>query len=291
MNSVNPQRSTPTTSSTPTRRRNDEMPADALNQLLHRASAYQLLRPEEELELAQRIEKGDLIAKDRLINSNLRLVVSIARHHQGHGLSLEDLVQEGMLGLIRAAEKFDWRKGYRFSTYATLWIRQAIQRGLDTSGRLIRLPSNVAIKARRMARVRAELAVRLERPPEIHEIAAEAELEVDEVERILGYEYTPPSLDQHVGDDADGATLGDLQSSDEPAPELQVEQQATAETVARALDILSDEEREAIEVRYGLGDGSAGPPTASPQRRRVLEASALRKLAQIPELEELSKAA
>jgi RNA polymerase primary sigma factor len=123
--------------------------ADALEQLLQRANKFQLLKPAEEIELAKRIERGDLFAKDRLINSNLRLVVSIARRYQGHGLTLNDLVQEGMLGLIRAAEKFDWRKGFRFSTYATLWIRQSIQRGLDNTSRSIRLPAHVATKAPR----------------------------------------------------------------------------------------------------------------------------------------------
>ena len=131
--------------------------ADALEQLLQRANRFQLLKPAEEIELAKRIERGDLPAKDRLINSNLRLVVSIARRYQGHGLTLNDLVQEGMLGLIRAAEKFDWRKGFRFSTYATLWIRQSIQRGLDNTSRSIRLPAHVATKARKVGRIRNEL--------------------------------------------------------------------------------------------------------------------------------------
>jgi RNA polymerase primary sigma factor len=122
--------------------------ATPLDQLLRRASQYRLLDPKEEIDLAQRIERGDLDAKDLLVNSNLRLVVSVARHYVGQGLTLDDLVQEGMLGLIRAVEKFDYRKGYRFSTYATIWIRQALQRGLDNTGRTIRLPANVAQRAR-----------------------------------------------------------------------------------------------------------------------------------------------
>ena len=192
--------------------------ADALDQLLQRANEFRLLRPAEELELAQRIERGDLVAKERLINCNLRLVVSIARRYQGHGLTLNDLVQEGMLGLIRAAEKFDWRKGFRFSTYATLWIRQAIQRGLDNTGRTIRLPAHVATKARKVGRARNELAVKLEREPEAHEIAAVVEMPVDEVEAIVAVDRTPSSLDMRLGDDDDSATLGDLQAGETPPP-------------------------------------------------------------------------
>src|SRR4051794_16747616 len=127
---------------------------DALQMFLNEAGRYRLLTPKEEIALAKRIEKGDLAAKERMINANLRLVVSIARKYQGVGeLCLLDLIQEGIIGLIRAVEKFDWRKGFRFSTYATLWIRQALQRGLADRGRTIRLPANVAQRERRIARV------------------------------------------------------------------------------------------------------------------------------------------
>ena len=206
--------------------------ADALDQLLQRANEFRLLRPAEELELAQRIERGDLVAKERLINCNLRLVVSIARRYQGHGLTLNDLVQEGMLGLIRAAEKFDWRKGFRFSTYATLWIRQAIQRGLDNTGRTIRLPAHVATKARKVGRARNELAVKLEREPEPHEIAAAVEMPVEEVEAIVAVDRTPSSLDMRLGDDDDSATLGDLQAGEAPPPEEEVHETMVSETVS-----------------------------------------------------------
>ncbi|MDQ4041652.1 MAG: sigma-70 family RNA polymerase sigma factor, partial [Actinomycetota bacterium] len=139
---------------------------DALSLFLNEAGRHELLTPAEEIELAQRIERGDLEAKDRLVNSNLRLVVSLARRYQGVGeLCLLDLIQEGVLGLIRAAEKFDWRKGFRFSTYATLWIRQAIQRGLADRGRTIRLPVNVAQRERRIATTERKLAAELGRDP------------------------------------------------------------------------------------------------------------------------------
>jgi len=144
---------TPTITDTPRRKTETEPAADptldSLQLLLREAGRYPLLKPSEEIELAKRIERGDLAAKERMINSNLRLVVANARRYQGQGLALGDLIQEGMLGLIRAVEKFDWRKGFRFSTYATLWIRQAIQRGLENTSRTIRLPVHVAQRSRR----------------------------------------------------------------------------------------------------------------------------------------------
>src|ERR1700758_2197755 len=138
---------------------------ESVDQLLAHSRRYPLLTPAQEIELAQRIERGDLRAKEVLVNSNLRLVASNARRYQNQGLPLADLVQEGMLGLIRASEKFDWRKGFRFSTYATLWIRKAIQRGLENSGRTIRLPVHVAQRSRKVGRVERELSVRLGREP------------------------------------------------------------------------------------------------------------------------------
>jgi RNA polymerase primary sigma factor len=154
---------------------------DSVDLLLREASRYPLLNKEQEVELAQRVERGDLEAKARMVNANVRLVVSLARRYQGQGLSLGDTIQEGMLGLIRAVEKFDWRKGYKFSTYATFWIRQAIQRGLDNTARQIRLPAHVAQKVRKLRRVERELTVKLERDPTDAELAAAAELEVEEV--------------------------------------------------------------------------------------------------------------
>ena len=138
---------------------------DSLQLLLREAGRYPLLKPSEEIELAKRIESGDLDAKERMINSNLRLVVANARRYQGQGLALGDLIQEGMLGLIRAVEKFDWRKGFRFSTYATLWIRQAIQRGLENTSRTIRLPVHVAQRSRKVGRIERELTTKLGHEP------------------------------------------------------------------------------------------------------------------------------
>ena len=172
---------------------------DTMGQFLREAARFPLLTGPEEIELAKRIERGDLAAKDKLINHNLRLVVSIAKHYQvtGH-MTLLDLVQEGTLGLIRAAEKFDWRKGLRFSTYATLWIRQAIQSGLANRARIIRLPAGVEQRERKIARVHRELAARLGRDPADNEIAAAAELTVEQVVEIHQAARVATSLDRPV---------------------------------------------------------------------------------------------
>src|SRR3712207_6004842 len=148
---------------------------DPLAQLLAESRRWPLLTAADEIELAKRIERGDLAAKERMINSNLRLVVHVARKYQGQGLPLGDLVQEGMLGLIRAVEKFDWRKGFRFSTYGTLWIRQAIQRGLENTSRTVRLPVHLSQRARKVARIERELTLKLGHEPTDEEIAKVAE--------------------------------------------------------------------------------------------------------------------
>src|ERR1700752_4259365 len=165
---------------------------EALEIFFREARTHELLTAAEEIELAKRIERGDLEAKTRMINANLRLVVAQARRYQGHGLPLEDLVQEGMLGLIRAVEKFDWRKGFKFSTYGTLWIRQAIQRGLQNSGRTIRVPVHVSQQQTKLRKLESELATRLSREPTDEELAEVAEMPLEEVRdlRELGRSLT-----------------------------------------------------------------------------------------------------
>ena len=190
---------------------------EALDLFLRRARVYPLLTAAEEIELAKRIERGDLEAKERMINSNLRLVVSQARRYQGHGLEMGDLVQEGMLGLIRAVEKFDWRRGFKFSTYGTLWIRQAIQRGLQNHGRTIRVPVHVAQRQVKVRKLESELSTKLGREPTDEEIAAVAELPVEEVAELRELNRAMTSLDQPVGDDGETA-LGELLASDRPEP-------------------------------------------------------------------------
>ena len=235
--------------------------------------------------------------RELMINSNLRLVVSIARRYQGLGLGMSDLVQEGMIGLIRAAEKFDYRKGFRFSTYATLWIRQAIQRGLDNTARTVRLPANVAQQTRKVERVAADLAAKLERDPTSEEIAAETGFEPDEVERLRKLDTKPASLDARVGED-DSASLGELLDSDAPTPEEQVGDDDVSEQIDRALEELPIAERQMIELRFGRSGES--PHTTAQAGRRLgvstaeaqrLEKRALSRLATLERINALHDAA
>jgi RNA polymerase primary sigma factor len=260
---------------------------DALQLFLNEAGRYPLLKPEEEVELAQAIERGDLEAKERMINSNLRLVVSIARKYQGVGsLSLLDLIQEGMLGLIRATEKFDWRKGFRFSTYATLWIRQAIGRALDEQGRTIRLPINIAQRERKIANAERDLSTELGRPPTVEEIAAAADLKPVQVAEMRELARTVTSLDRPIGEDGD-SELGDLLPSGGPPPEEEVEVTLREDAVRQVVHELPDPERQVIQLRFGL-NGDRDPVSIRETARRLemrpaevhrLERSALEELA------------
>jgi RNA polymerase primary sigma factor len=274
-----------------------EIAVDSVDLLLREAAQYPLLKPAQEIELAQRIEKGDLEAKELLVNSNLRLVVSIARRYIGHGLPMTDLVQEGMLGLIRAAEKFDWRKGFRFSTYATLWIRQSIQRGLDNTARMVRLPANIAQRARKVARVTSDLAKELEREPSIEEVAERCVLFPDEVAAIREVDYTPPSLNTPVGDD-EGGELGHLIAAEGEPVEDEVHAGLVSQQVASAVETLPEDERQVIHLRFGT-KGEAPKTTTqvsrelgvSPQAAARLEQKALERLSKFPELAALREAA
>jgi RNA polymerase primary sigma factor len=225
---------------------------EALEIFFREARTHELLTAAEAIELAQRIERGDLEAKTRMINANLRLVVAQARRYQGHGLPLEDLVQEGMLGLIRAVEKFDWRKGFKFSTYGTLWIRQAIQRGLQNSGRTIRVPVHVAQRQVKVRKVESELALKLGREPTDEEVAAVADLPIDQVTEVRELSAAITSLDQPVGDDGETA-LGDLLRSDERGPDEHAADNWRDAQVAEVLARLPELERNVISLRFGLG--------------------------------------
>jgi RNA polymerase primary sigma factor len=272
---------------------------DALQLFLNEAGRHRLLTPAEEVELSKRIERGDLEAKDRLVTSNLRLVVSIARKYQNVGeLTLLDLIQEGTLGLIRAAEKFDWRKGFRFSTYATLWIRQAISRALDERGRTIRLPINVAQRGRKIAGAERELSVRLGRQPTLEEIAAHAQVDPRQVEELREVARTVTSLERPVGEEGD-TELGELLPGDDPLPDEEVEVALRDETVREIVQSLPDREREVIEMRFGL-DGDRDPVSVREAARRLqvrpadvqkLERHALAELALRRELVALREAA
>jgi RNA polymerase primary sigma factor len=257
---------------------------DSLQLFFNEARKHPLLTAEEEIELAQRIERGDLDAKDRMVNSNLRLVISVARKYQGQGLPLGDLIQEGMLGLIRAVEKFDWRKGFKFSTYGTLWIRQAIGRGLANSGRTVRLPVHIVARARKISDAERKLAVEYGRQPTDEEIAAFVELPMDEVIDIRRADRGPTSLDQGVGEDGDTA-LGDLIAGDGPSIEDYVSSELDFETLRDAVGGLPDNERTVITLRFGLDreEPQALRETGrrlglSSERVRQLEDQALRRL-------------
>jgi len=257
---------------------------DSLQLFFNEARKHPLLTAEQEIELAQRIERGDLEAKDRMVNSNLRLVISVARKYQGQGLPLGDLIQEGMLGLIRAVEKFDWRKGFKFSTYGTLWIRQAIGRGLANSGRTVRLPVHIVARARKISDAERKLAVELGRQATDEEIAAFVELPMDEVIDIRRADRGPTSLDQGVGEDGDTA-LGDLIAGDGPSIEDYVSSELDFETLRDAVGGLPDNERTVITLRFGLDreEPQALRETGrrlglSSERVRQLEDQALRRL-------------
>jgi RNA polymerase primary sigma factor len=272
---------------------------DALQLFLNEAGRHPLLTPAEEVVLAKRIERGDLVAKDRMIESNLRLVVSIARKYQNLGeLCLLDLIQEGTLGLIRGVEKFDWRKGFRFSTYATLWIRQAIGRALDERGRTIRLPINVAQRERKIANTERELTARLGRPPTLEEIAAQAELEPRQVEELRDVARKVTSLERPLGDDGE-TELGALLPGADPAPEEEVEVVLREQAVREVVHQLPDREREVIRLRFGL-NGDREPVSVREAARRLairpadvqkLERRALEELALRRELQALREAA
>jgi len=284
----------------PTHYRNGELAAattDALQLFLNEIRRYPLLTKDEEIELSKRIEQGDLEAKERMINSNLRLVVSIAKKYQGQELSLLDLIQEGIFGLIRAAEKFDWRKGYKFSTYATFWIRQAIQRGLANKARTIRIPVHIGQRERKIARTERELSAKLGEEPSDEEVAAAAELPLEQVEEVREAARTVTSLDRPVGEEGDTA-LGDLLESGEPDIEEEVEVSLAEETLRRTIEELPELERNVIRLRYGI-DGDDPQPLRETGRRlglsaervRQLESKALKLLATKRELEALREAA
>jgi len=252
--------------------------SDALTLFLNEAGRHRLLTPQEEVDLSQRIERGDLDAKERMITANLRLVVSIARKYQGiSDLSLLDLIQEGMLGLIRAVEKFDWRRGFRFSTYATLWIRQAIQRGMDDRGRTIHLPSRVAQLERRIGAAQREMKAQLGREPTLDEVAEAADLDPVRVAEIRNSPRTVTSLDRPVGEDEE-SSFGSLLPSDGPAVDEEVELDLAEDVVRRTVEGLPGDEREVIKLRFGLNGDRHPLPRAKISERLGMPADRVKRL-------------
>ncbi len=276
---------------------------DALGLFLDEIRRHPLLTAEEEIELSKRIERGDGEAKERMINSNLALVVSIAKKYPHNELPLLDLIQEGIFGLIRATEKFDWRRGLKFSTYATYWIRQAVQRGIENKSRTIRVPTNIAQRERKIQRARRALSTKLGREPSDEEIAAEAELELAQVAAMADLTRTVTSLDRPIGDD--DAVFADLLGDERAGPAEEVEIALRDDALNRALKELDDDERKVVALRYGVaadgdGDGDVGPVglreacrrlgITQPEMRR-LEKRALARLANVREIEALREAA
>jgi RNA polymerase primary sigma factor len=258
---------------------------DSLQLFLNGAGGYPLLTAAEEVELAKRIERGDQAAKDRMITSNLRLVVSIARRYQTQGITLGDLIQEGVIGLIRATEKFDWRKGFKFSTYATWWIRQAVQRGVANKARTIRIPVHVVEREQKVARSERELIAQSGQIPTEEEIAERAKLPLSQVRGVRQAARAVASTDAPIGADGD-TSLGDLFASTGPSTEDEVEVAFRDDAVRRAVAKLPDRQRDVISLRFGLvGEGPISLEQIGKQlgvtreRVRQIEADALRRLA------------
>jgi RNA polymerase primary sigma factor len=270
---------------------------DTLQLFLNEIGRHRLLTPQEEIDLAKRLERGDLAAKERMINANLRLVVSIAKKYQGSELTLLDLIQEGILGLIRAVEKFDWRRGYRFSTYATWWIRQAVERGMDAKARTIKLPINLVRNQRKLARAENALAVKLDRPPTEEELAAEAEMSIHDLRALRDAARAVTSLDRPLGEGEDAA-FGDLLPSEGPGPEDIVSVSLREDALRRAIGELPERERIVLAMRYGLEGGEPTPLREigrelgiTPERVRQIESRALGRLARMREVAALRQAA
>jgi RNA polymerase primary sigma factor len=258
---------------------------DSLTLFMSEIGKHELLTAPEEVALAKRIERGDREAKERMINSNLRLVVSIAKRYRGHGVSFGDLIQEGAIGLNRAVEKFDWRKGFKFSTYATWWIRQACQRAISNQGRTIRVPAHVHERRIRLARVGREFEIEHGREPTSEELAALTGYEEHHVEEALGAVEASVSLSQAVGDDGDGE-LGELLADpDAMDPAEEAGEQLRRHLVRTALGTLEERERRLLELRFGFDgeqqslDAIARDLGISRERVRQLEQHALAQLA------------
>jgi RNA polymerase primary sigma factor len=259
---------------------------DSLQLFLNEAGRYPLLTAAEEVELAKRIERGDAAAKERMINCNLRLVVSIAKRYQTQGITLGDLVQEGTLGLIRATEKFDWRKGFKFSTYATWWIRQAVQRGVANKARTIRIPVHIVEREQKINRADRELTVSLGREPTEEELAERSKVPLAQVREVREAARAVASTDAPIGNDGD-ASFGDLFAASGPSTEEEADETLRTDAVRRAVAKLPDRERDVIALRFGLvGSGQPASLEAigkqlglTRERVRQIETDALRRLA------------
>ena len=271
---------------------------DSLTLFMNEIGKHDLLTAAEEVELAKTIERGDRRAKERMINSNLRLVVSIAKRYRGHGVPFLDLIQDGVIGLNRAVEKFDYRKGFKFSTYATWWIRQAVARALADKARTIRMPVHVVEKLNKIARAERKLRAELGREPLSLEIGRELELSTEEVDQIRRSAQTPVSLEKPVGDEEESEFGHFITDESAPAPEEEAETTLRKEALKKVLEMLSPRERRVLELRYGL-DGK--PPrtldevgrtfNVTRERIRQIENQSLKKLRALADSQTLRDAA
>ena len=246
-----------------------EVTGDSLQLFLKDIGKVNLLTAAQEVELAKRIERGDHRAKQEMVEANLRLVVSIAKRYRNQGLPFLDLIQEGTIGLVRAAEKFDYRKGFKFSTYATWWIRQAVARALADKGRTIRMPVHVVEKLNKILRTERKLRAERGREPTSLEIAQDLDMSVEEVESIRRTAQAPVSLEKPVGDDDDSEFGHFIEDDSEPLPDDVADQTLRNEALTRVLGMLADRERRILELRYGLnGEAPLHPRRGRPRVQR-----------------------
>jgi RNA polymerase primary sigma factor len=275
-----------------------EISTDALQLFLKDIGKVPLLTAAQEVELAKRIERGDHSAKQKMVESNLRLVVSIAKNYRNQGLPFLDLIQEGTIGLVRAAEKFDYRKGFKFSTYATWWIRQAVARALADKARTIRMPVHVVEKLNKIGRIERKLLSEMGREPSVEEIARELEIAPEEIEHIRRSAQVPISMEKPVGDEEESEFGHFLADDSAPAPDEVAESTLRKETLRRILETLSLRERRVLEMRYGL-DGQH-PRTldevgrtfnVTRERVRQIENQCLKKLQALAESQKLREVA
>jgi RNA polymerase primary sigma factor len=275
-----------------------EISTDALQLFLKDIGRVDLLTAAQEVEIAKRIERGEHAAKQEMVEANLRLVVSIAKKYRNQGLPFLDLIQEGTIGLVRAAEKFDYRKGFKFSTYATWWIRQAVARALADKGRTIRMPVHIVEKLNKIVRSERKLRAELGREPCTWEIAADVELSTEDVSQIRRTAQSPVSLEKPVGDDDESEFGHFLTDESEPLPEEAAEMQMRRETLQRILGTLSEREREVIQLRYGLNgrapltlDEVGRAFNVTRERIRQIEHHTLKKLRALADAQKLREVA
>jgi RNA polymerase primary sigma factor len=273
---------------------NHEAPTDSLDLFLRDAGRHPLLTAAQEVKLTKLVERGDARAKQTMIESNLRLVVSIAKRYRHQGLPFLDLIQEGTLGLMRAVDKFDWRRGYKFSTYASWWISQAVTRGLADKASTIRMPVHMVERRQQLDRAERMLSMELGREPTLQEVAGRAGLSLQQALAVEAAARTSTSLDQPLvaGEDA---LLGDMIAGDGPLPEERVDSRFRNEVLGEALALLGEREHTVIALRFGLHDtepktlGEIGDRLGvSRERARQLETNALKQLAQLREMESLA---